>query len=310
MPLKDPDKRRRYNRNYRKTYVYPEKKPGECSRPDCHNLVEEGFKWCTHHREYMKEYHKKDRALKKSPNKCSNTDCPSPPTPGYKTCEKCRTKRNEVGKTDEARSHRRNRNHEIKEEVLKVYGAKCACCGESHIQFLSIDHVEGFNGIGPRRGADLYRWLKKKNYPEGFRVLCMSCNFALGHHGYCPHGTLTSHHQIGRPRIHPINQKRSDSKRAYWLQYKLGVFTAYGGPVCACCGETHVECLSIDHINNDGAAHRKALSGNARDARNFYIWLRANGYPPGFQVLCMNCNFARGHFGVCPHETAGEQKSF
>jgi hypothetical protein len=25
------------------------------------------------------------------------------------------------------------------------------------------------------------------------------------------------------------------------------------------------------------------------------------GFPPIFQVLCMNCNFAKGKLGFCPH---------
>ena len=36
------------------------------------------------------------------------------------------------------------------------------------------------------------------------------------------------------------------------------VFEAYGGFVCACCGETQPLFLSIDHINNDGAQERRS----------------------------------------------------
>ena len=28
---------------------------------------------------------------------------------------------------------------------------------------------------------------------------------------------------------------------------------------------------------------------------------RKNNYPEGFQVLCSNCNFAKGKYGSCPH---------
>jgi hypothetical protein len=114
---------------------------------------------------------------------------------------------------------------------------------------------------------------------------------------------LTSSGPIGRPEVKGVyspDQKVRNRNR--WIAYKLEVFAAYGGPVCVCCGEAHVECLSIDHIKEGGAQHRKELNGDARDGRNFYVWLKQNGYPPGFQVLCMNCNFAKGHFKVCPHE--------
>jgi hypothetical protein len=42
-------------------------------------------------------------------------------------------------------------------------------------------------------GTHLYLWLKQNNYPPGFRVLCMNCNFAIGHSGYCPHNAKVEH---------------------------------------------------------------------------------------------------------------------
>jgi len=33
-----------------------------------------------------------------------------------------------------------------------------------------------------------------------------------------------------------------------------------------------------------------------------YSWLKKNNFPKGFQVLCMNCNFAKGKLGKCPHQ--------
>ena len=32
-----------------------------------------------------------------------------------------------------------------------------------------------------------------------------------------------------------------------------------------------------------------------------YDWLKKNNFPPGFQVLCGSCNFAKGKYGSCPH---------
>jgi len=34
------------------------------------------------------------------------------------------------------------------------------------------------------------------------------------------------------------------------------------------------------------------------------IWIRKNNFPKGFQVLCMNCNWGKGHSkdNKCPHE--------
>jgi hypothetical protein len=79
------------------------------------------------------------------------------------------------------------------------------------------------------------------------------------------------------------------------------VYAAYGGYICACCKETEPDFLSIDHINNDGALHRKSLFGTGKGS--IHGWLIKNNYPPGFQVLCMNCQIGKAkNNGVCPHQ--------
>lgn len=80
----------------------------------------------------------------------------------------------------------------LRREVIDAYGSECACCGEKHIEFLAIDHVNG-NGrqerLKVRRiGHSFYLWLRRNGFPkEGFRVLCHNCNQSLGLYGYCPH---------------------------------------------------------------------------------------------------------------------------
>ena len=77
-------------------------------------------------------------------------------------------------------------------EVIAYYskGAmKCECCGESHLRFLTIDHMHGggrqhLKKIGPSR---FYGWLKRNGFPEGFRVLCFNCNAATAGGKQCPH---------------------------------------------------------------------------------------------------------------------------
>lgn len=80
---------------------------------------------------------------------------------------------------------------------------------------------------------------------------------------------------------------------------KLEALNHYGGVKCSCCGEGIIQFLSIDHINGGGNAHRRE-----NKIRSIYRWLKRNGYPAGFQVLCHNCNhgkFLNG--GICPHES-------
>ena len=251
----------------------------------------------------MRAYKQQYRAHPKPEGTCNNSDCIRPARPGRKLCEQCAFQSCEKQKQPETRIKIAARSQVIQEEVLEHYGKVCVCCGEAHIEFLTIDHIEGYVD-GPRKGGQLYRWLKTNNFPPGFRTLCMTCNFTLGHHGYCPHNNLMQACHTGRPCVQgDPNEEGRRKHREYWIRYKIEVFNAYGGPICHCCGESHLECLSIDHINNDGATHRKELTGDARNGSNLYTWLRTNGFPPGYQVLCMNCNFAKGHFGVCPHET-------
>lgn len=84
-------------------------------------------------------------------------------------------------------------------------------------------------------------------------------------------------------------------------KYKDLAYKHYGGYVCACCGETEPLFLTLDHVNNDGYMMRKyGKQGTA----SLYHWLHKHGYPEGYQVLCMNCNFGKArNGGVCPHKS-------
>jgi hypothetical protein len=95
-------------------------------------------------------------------------------------------------------------------------------------------------------------------------------------------------------RKNPDNQARhcTECNKTYLREYRardrllaLQAYSPAGKPSCACpgCQEHHIEFLTIDHING-GVLYR---------------WLKKNGYPPGFRVLCYNCNNARGA-GECP----------
>lgn len=101
-------------------------------------------------------------------------------------------------------------------------------------------------------------------------------------------------------------------KRAWRQKLRLDALNAYSGnqPKCACpgCDENRLPFLVLDHINNDGAAHRRSLSGpnnktpEQPGAHAVWYQLKKLGYPPGYRVLCYNCNTARG-LGKCPvHE--------
>lgn len=100
-------------------------------------------------------------------------------------------------------------------------------------------------------------------------------------------------------------KKNPEKAKAIYKRYRdkirVEVIGHYGGK-CVCCGEDRIEFLNIDHINGGGNAHRKKVMGFNAAGWPFYRWLRKNNYPEGFQVLCWNCNMAKAHFGICPHQ--------
>ncbi len=76
-----------------------------------------------------------------------------------------------------------------RQRVIEVYGGKCERCQETRWEFLSIDHIAG-GGKEERQlhgdGDNLLRYLRKHEYPDGYRVLCYNCNNSLAKYGYCP----------------------------------------------------------------------------------------------------------------------------
>lgn len=91
------------------------------------------------------------------------------------------------------------------------------------------------------------------------------------------------------------NRERVRTKR-------LIVMDHYGGK-CVCCGENIIEFLTIDHINNDGYVHRKIIG---KCSLILYNWIIKNNFPKDLQILCYNCNMAKGRYGVCPHQRSGK----
>jgi len=72
---------------------------------------------------------------------------------------------------------------------------------------------------------------------------------------------------------------------------KSEVLTHYGNDKLACvsCGFGDLRALSIDHKRGNGHRHRmKMYTGTY-----FYRWLRKQGYPIGYQTLCMNCQWIK-----------------
>jgi hypothetical protein len=94
----------------------------------------------------------------------------------------------------------------------------------------------------------------------------------------------------------------NERKKAFSRNQRLTCLTHYSNGTlrCACCREQGLHFLCIDHVNNDGAEHRRSIGGAV--GNTFFAWLVRHNFPEGFQVLCYNCNNGkRVHDGVCPH---------
>lgn len=144
----------------------------------------------------------------------------------------------------------------------------------------------------------------KRTRPKPATRACTKCHVVLPY---------DEHHFQVRKRYHwgltPIckpctNRLSFQTNKDSRVKLKIDVLTAYGGGklACMCCGEKNLEFLTLDHIYGDGSQERKSLP-----AHSLFRKLRRDNFPQGrYRTLCMNCNFAFGKFGYCPHTKVPE----
>ncbi len=95
----------------------------------------------------------------------------------------------------------------------------------------------------------------------------------------------------------------NEKAQVYFKEKRLVCLNHYGNnnPKCVCCGERELKFLALDHIDGGGNKHRIGKG-------NMSVWAIKNDFPPIFQILCHNCNCAKGFYGSCPHkEDLGSQ---
>lgn len=108
--------------------------------------------------------------------------------------------------------------------------------------------------------------------------------------------------QSGWAQANPVQARRNrcaacDSK-SDTAKLKLEMLEAFGFK-CSCCGENHPDFLTLDHVLEDGAEHRKTM--NCQQAMR--LARRQNWDKAKWDCLCITCNFAKSHYGGCPHKT-------
>jgi hypothetical protein len=106
-------------------------------------------------------------------------------------------------------------------------------------------------------------------------------------------------------------QKKDDGQRLKILQVYSKRLSNSDIPCCNCCGlNDHLDFLALDHIigkkQMDSIPELVAIGYSSQmGTKELFSWIIDNDFPDGFQILCHNCNFAKGYprnNGKCPLE--------
>lgn len=109
-------------------------------------------------------------------------------------------------------------------------------------------------------------------------------------------GVAERYRELNREWIAKNRERYNQAKSEYRFKLKTAALNHYsaGAMCCAICGfGADIDALTLDHINDDGAEHRKELGCGGRGSisgTTMYERLKALGWLPGLQVLCANCN--------------------
>ncbi len=218
--------------------------------------------------ERSRENDRRARETKKRLGKCS--DCAAMAVVGSVFCDACKEKRQTRNNGERRVLMSQRKCLDCRKDVDDERFKRCRTCLDAH--------------------NDLQR---RKRGLLGENGLCTTC-------GKVPH-------EDGRRFCDECRKMHNKNNRILTRRLKNAAYSAYGGYMCRCCGETERLFLAIDHIDGNGHEHRKRLSesGKCTSTRRLYGWLKKMGYPPGFQILCHNCNMGKHLNGnVCPHKSS------
>ena len=134
--------------------------------------------------------------------------------------------------------------------------------------------------VEQRRSDNRAQYLKRK-----LNHLCQWCGLPVDN---------------GLSRCSKCQSKHNNWRTEEYRKAKIKVMQAYGNGKCQCCGTDILAFLSIDHVNGGGSKERR--ESKLHGGSVFYFKLIQQGFPPGYRVLCHNCNFGRYiNNGQCPH---------
>jgi len=109
-------------------------------------------------------------------------------------------------------------------------------------------------------------------------------------------GVLERRRELNKNWIEKNRERYNAAKSEYRFKLKVVAISHYSNGTMSCtrCGfNADIDALCLDHINDDGAQHRKQLNISGRNTTSgttIYERFKALGWMDGLQVLCANCN--------------------
>lgn len=143
----------------------------------------------------------------------------------------------------------------------------------------------------------LSEFSKNKNGLFGLRSNCKRCNKKYSENYY----KINKKSLSAKSKKYRRKNRSSISERhsTLYKNYRIQFLEMYGNR-CSCCGEKNYEFLTIEHKLGQKGIKRQTSSKAYREAIKIHN-------PELYEILCMNCNHAKGRYGHCPHsEIKGE----
>ena len=120
-------------------------------------------------------------------------------------------------------------------------------------------------------------------------------NFSNGHNGRCKvcGRKHASNYYHNHNKISDSFKTRNNRAHTLWRRrIKMSIFSHYSNGTIQCADPYHIhptqiitdmDILTLDHINGGG------YQDKIKNGKDVYLRLIKAGYPPGFQILCCNC---------------------
>lgn len=162
-------------------------------------------------------------------------------------------------------------------------------CKRGHDATLYVEQPSGiFVCLGCKRENNrLYKQRQRGTAPLK-QVIVRLCGCG------CGGATQSSDYLRGHRKRHraqlagPVDRRIGQRAwRAGLRKLVLAHYGAGGEAVCVGCGYADLRALSLDHLNGDGNAHRRRIK------KWLYLWIKQQGFPEGYQTLCMNCQMIK-----------------